>query len=54
MNELAARVAALGWRLDGLVLLGNGAPAEFRTEGALRAWVEKQEERTNERKKVRL
>jgi hypothetical protein len=44
MDELRARVARLGWRLDGLVLLGNGAPAEFRTEDALRAWLERQEQ----------
>lgn len=47
---LAARCAALGWRLDGLVLYGNGEPAAFGSTASLAAWVEKQEQATKRSK----
>ena len=42
-TDLAARVARLGWRLDGLVLLGNGAPAAWRSVAAAAVWFDAQE-----------
>ncbi len=45
-TDLAARCAAHGWALrkdgDGWELLGNGAPAAFRSEESVRVWLNKQ------------
>lgn len=45
MTDLITRCAAHGWTLtqdgDGYELLGNGAPAHFRSEGSLRAWCDR-------------
>jgi hypothetical protein len=46
-NDLIQRCAAFGWTLrpegEGYELLGNGAPAAFRSADSLVAWLEKQE-----------
>jgi hypothetical protein len=44
---LVERCAALGWSLhpdnDGWILIGNGAPAAFRSTDGLTDWLEHQE-----------
>lgn len=45
--DLIARCATFGWILhpdgDGWELLGNGAPAAFRSTETLQEWLDKQE-----------
>lgn len=47
MSDLAHRCAAFGWTLrpegDGWELLGNGAPASFRSTATLVDWLAHQE-----------
>jgi hypothetical protein len=49
-TDLIERCAAFGWILrpdgDGYELLGNGAPAAFRSADSLVAWLGKQEKPT--------
>jgi hypothetical protein len=46
MSDLVQRCAAFGWTLrpqgNGWELLGNGAPAEFRSTATLVDWLEHQ------------
>ncbi len=47
-TDLIQRCARRGWTLredgDGYELLGNGAPASFRSEESVRVWLDKQKE----------
>ena len=46
-GTLVERCAVLGWSLhpdnDGWILIGNGAPAAFRSTDSLTGWLEHQE-----------